>query len=72
MNRIVHRFHELRTAVRIDSMVSGVVRQHDVLEMIVLCDTGSDRQHNTVTEGYDGRFHILFVIVAFRYGVCTF
>ena len=71
MDGVVHRFDELGAAVGVDGMVAGMVRQHDILKMVVFRNTGGYRKHDAVTEGYDGRFHVLVVVIAFGNGVCA-
>ena len=53
-------------------MVAGVVSQHDILHLVVLRNTCCDGEHDSVAEGNDGGFHVLFVVVSFRNGICAF
>ena len=69
MDGIIHRLDELRAAVGVDSMVSGMVRQHDVLQFVILGNARRNREHDAIPEGNDSRFHVFLIVVALGDGV---
>ena len=68
---IVHGVDELGTAVGIDSMVAGVVGNHDGGEVVVLGESGCYGKHDAVAEGHDGGAHVGIIVVSLGDGVGT-
>ncbi len=69
MDSIIHRLNELRAAVGVDGMVSGMVSQHDVLQFVILGNARCDGKHDAIPEGHDSRFHVFLIVVALGDGV---
>ena len=68
---LIESLHKLRSAIRIDGVITSMIRHHHIFQFIALCDSHGDRQHDTITERYYRRFHILIGVMALRYGFCS-
>ena len=71
LDSVIHRLDKRRPAVGIDSMVAGMVCQHDILEFVVLRHACCYGEHDPVAEGNDGGAHVLLVVIAFGNSVCA-
>ena len=60
---LVEGVDKLRSAVGIDGMIASVVGHHNVSESVALGNAHGDAEHDAITEGYDGRLHVLVGIM---------
>ena len=62
--RTVEGFHEFGTAVGVDGMVAGVVRDHDGVQVAAFGQARGDGEHNAIAERDDSGFHVVIGIGA--------
>ena len=59
----VHCRYESGPAVRINGMVSGVIGYEYGVKVVAFCKTGCNGKHYSVTEGDNGAFHVVCIVV---------
>ena len=64
-----HGADKLRSAVGVDGVVAAVIGHHHIFQPVRLSHTCRYREHDAIAEGHNGRFHILFIIVALGDGL---